>query len=209
MLWSVLVALVALSALASPRPAFAHAEYERSEPARDEVVAEAPARVDVFFTQEVFKQAGKNYVRVFDDGETQVSEGNGTVDDDNRLHIFADLPPGLPDGRYIVEWMTTSDEDGDSDDGAFCFYVNAETSTEMAAECAALADEEESTATASLGTPTAGRAEATATTAPVPNDANDDGGVSTVALVIGAIAVAAVVVAVGGAVAVWLRRASG
>lgn len=210
--WRTLGVLGLVAVLATSVPAAfvsAHAEYERSTPARDEVVAEAPARVDVFFKQDVFKQAGKNHARVFDDGETQVSEGDGTVDDDNRRHIFADLPPGLPNGRYIVRWMTTSDEDGDTDEGAFCFYVGVEPTVDQQAECAALADEENPTATASLSTPTANQVEPTATTAPAPNDASDDGGVPTVALVIGAIAGAAVVVVVGGAVAVWLRRAIG
>src|SRR3990170_4300545 len=93
----------------------AHADYDRSEPGRNEVVAESPERIDVWFTQEVFKREGANYVRVFDEQEVQVSEGDGIVDDDDRAHVYTTLPAALPTGRYIVRWMTTSDEDGDTD----------------------------------------------------------------------------------------------
>ncbi len=210
------LALVVLGLLLNPMRVSAHADYERSEPARNAVLRDAPAQVDVWFTQEVFKREGANFVRVFDEQEVQVSEGDGIVDDDDRHHISTTLPPDLTDGRYIVRWMTTSDEDGDTDDGAFCFYVAVDPTAEQEAECAAFGDgEDDGTIIAPFATATEPEAPATPTGAPVatptagpPGDdttADDDGGVPT-AVVVGAIAGAAVLIVIVGAVAVWLRR---
>lgn len=116
---------------------FSHGGYERSEPGRNEVVPEAPERVDVFFTQDVVKREGAFYVRVSDETETQVSDGDGVVDDDDRTHIYTELPASPGPGRYIVEWMTTSDQDGETNDGAFCFYVGVEPTADQEAECVA------------------------------------------------------------------------
>jgi hypothetical protein len=218
-------ALVLLAALLAVTQVFAHAEYDRSTPGRDEVVAGAPAQVDVFFTQDVKKVEGRYFVRVYDGSgavgaefcETaeapQVSDGDGVVDDDDRTHISALLPPDLPDGRYVVCWMTTSDLDDDEDAGAFCFYIGSEPSEEQAAECAAFEEEEEPTATEGQATelpvPTATSPPAgdeTPTALP-PVDAVDvdDDGVSAgviIGIIVGVIAIAAV----AGGVAVWLRR---
>ena len=174
---------------------FAHAEYERSTPAKDEVAATAPAQLDVYFTQEVFREAGANFVRVFNDAGTQVSDGDGVIDDSDRKHLTATLPPGLPNGRYIVRWQTLSDADGDDDEGAFCFYVVVPPTAEQAAECAAF-DEAEPTPSE-----TAAEASPTATTTP-----DDSEGSSNTGIIVGAIvAVAAVVVVIGGG-ALYLRQ---
>ncbi|OGO52447.1 MAG: hypothetical protein A2148_02725 [Chloroflexi bacterium RBG_16_68_14] len=212
--WLVLLALVGLGLLVGPAHVSAHADYERSEPARGAVLLEPPARVDVWFTQDVFKKQGANFVRVFDEQDVQVSQGDGEVDDNDRTHVSATLPPGLPDGRYIVRWMTTSDEDGDTDEGAFCFYLRVEPSAGQAAECAALAGPEgEASPTAAAATPTepaattpteAGAAP-TPTTGPAEGE-DGDGGIPTAAVVGGAVAGAVVLVIVVGAVALWLRR---
>lgn len=154
--WCALLALVALTLVLGPTSVGAHADYVRSEPAPNVVLAEPPARVDVWFTQEIFKREGANFVRVFDEQEVQVSEGNGTVDDDDRTHMFAELQSGLPAGRYIVRWMTTSDEDGDTDDGAFCFYAGVEPTAEQEVECTAFG-EPEATPTTAAPTLTAGQ----------------------------------------------------
>ncbi len=204
----VMLGAVLVMAVLRPTGVSAHAGYERSEPAKNAVLSQPPARVDVFFSEEVFKQEGRNFVRVFDEREAQVSEGDGVVDDDDRTHISATLPAALPPGRYVVRWMTTSDEDGDTDEGAFCFYVAVQPFIDQQAECAALAEEEEE------ATPTAGGATATAqaTVTPivVPGDSVDVDGddAPVVAIVVGVSAGVAVLVALAGA-AVWLRRFRG
>lgn len=210
-----LLLAVACALLLIPSSVSAHAGYESSTPARDEVVASAPAQVEVFFTQEVFRQEGENFVRVFDDSGAQVSDGDGVIDDDNRAHITAALPPDLTAGRYIVRWKTLSFEDNDSEEGAFCFYIAVEPTQAEADECAALAGEEGETPGAptaeasATATPTeAGPAE-TPVTSPAPTAADtssdDDGGTPT-AVIVGIIAAVVVVVVIGGGAVVWLRR---
>jgi methionine-rich copper-binding protein CopC len=194
------------AALAASVPAvFAHADYERSVPGRDEVVTVAPTTLDVFFTQELFKRQGENFIRVFDESGSQVSDGDGIVDDDDRTHMSTALAPNLPNGRYIVEWQTLSDIDGDSDDGSFCFFVGAGPTTEQAAACAELAGDEEATASSAATAPAATSANTTPADGDEEND--DDGGDSSAGVVI-AVAIGGAVLAVIAAVGLtlWLRR---
>lgn len=214
--WTVLLGIVATTLLLGLARVSAHADYERSEPGRNEVLPEQPDRVDVFFTQEVLKQEGLNHVRVFDEQETQVSAGDGVVDDDDRTHIYAELLSNLSPGRYIVSWMTTSFDDGEPDDGAFCFYVGVEPTAEQSAECRALDEEQGLTPK-----PTVAGPEATDTPAPTPtvvpvtpteaaptpdeaSDDDDDG--SSTGIIIGVVIGIVVLVVVVGGAAVWLRR---
>jgi methionine-rich copper-binding protein CopC len=218
------LAAVVVAVVMGPATALAHAEYESSTPGRDEVVAESPERVDVYFTQEVFKQEGANFVRVHQAsgavgadfcagaGEaTQVSDAEGVVDDDDRTHISAELPRSLDAGRYVVCWMTTSDEDGDVDSGAFCFYVAVEPMGEQAAECAALAGDEAPTPTAGLKTPATQAVTPASTATPVGagGDGDGDGGNTTVAVIAAIAAGVAVLVGLGAGALAWQRRRGG
>lgn len=191
----------------------AHAAYDHSTPARDEVLQAAPAKVDVYFKQEVLKQQGQYYVRVLDEQETQVSTpDDGTFDEDDRTHIFADLPAGLPNGRYIVRWSNVSFEDGDSGEGAFCFYLAVEPTAAQQAECAAFAEEEPTAATTSVSSPEASATPVVSETpqpSPTPTIApsSDDDNGAPVGLIIGGIIAGVVVLAIaGGAAVIWLRR---
>jgi methionine-rich copper-binding protein CopC len=191
---------------------FAHAEYESSTPARDEVVQTPPAQVDVFYAQEMARRAGEYFLRVFNEQDVQVSEGDGTIDDFDRTHMFTTLQADLPPGRYIVDWANVSDEDGDADSGKFCFYIVNQPTPEQQAECAAFASEEEgptatagaATPTEAVGAPTAAAGEPTATPAEATD--TDDDGANTGLIIVGVIAAAAVVLVVVGGVAIWLRR---
>jgi methionine-rich copper-binding protein CopC len=174
--------------LASPGGVSAHAEYESSTPGRNEVVPQSPTQVDVTFTQEVTRQDDRSAVRVFNEAEVQVSEGAGVVDDVDRTHISAVLQPNLPAGLYVVRWTTLSFEDGDDDEGAFCFYIQSQPTAAQQETCAAFDEGEEPTGTASG---------ATATLAAEPTDSNgrdddDDSGNNTGAIVGLIIAVAVV-----------------
>jgi methionine-rich copper-binding protein CopC len=207
--------LAGLGLFFNPARVSAHADYARSEPARDAVSSEPPARVDVWFTEDVFKREGRNFVRVFDAQDAQVSEGDGIVDDDDRTHISTTLPADLPDGRYIARWKTTSDEDGDTDEGAFCFYVGVEPTDEQEAECAAFGEETEAPPTQSLTTPTSPPTvvPVTETAAPPPPTAvteppsdEDDGGVPIGAIIGGAVGGAVVLGLIVVGAVIWLRR---
>ena len=183
MRWLTALVLIAIIAAADghAKDAEAHGGFDRSEPIPNEVLSERPAGVDVWFTQEVFKQDGANFVRVLDQQNVQVSEGDGVVDDDDRTHISTALPPALGDGLYVVRWKTTSDVDQDTIEGAFCFYIGAEPTAEQEGECAVLEHE---------------------------TVEEDDDGVSTAAIVIGVVAVVAVLSIAGGAFAIWRGRSA-
>lgn len=180
---------------------FSHADYESSNPGRDEIVPEAPERVDVFFTQDVVKREGAFYVRVFDETGSKVSNGDGVVDDDDRKHIHTELRSGLGSGRYIVEWMTTSDVDGEVDDGAFCFYAGVEPTAEQEAECAAFEEEAPPAPTQ----PTDQADDPTPTVAASSASEDGDGSNTGLIVVIIVIVVASAAAAVVGGF-VWTRR---
>lgn len=54
-------------------PIYAHADYDRSEPASGTVIREAPTRIHVWFTQELFHRAGANNLSV------ENSDGGGDI----------------------------------------------------------------------------------------------------------------------------------
>jgi methionine-rich copper-binding protein CopC len=195
--------------LLAPSTAFGHADYERSVPNKNEVVATPPTQIDVFFAQEVLKQEGANYVRVFDDSGTQVSDGDGVVSDDDRTLITAMFPNTLAEGRYIVEWKTLSDGDGDEDSSAFCFFVVTPPTDEQAADCLAR-EEAEPTAVATTGgatTPVATFAETPSEASPTvaaPSDDEDDS--SNTGLIIGIIIAVVVVAGAGAGVYFFMRQ---
>ena len=216
------LAVVGAGILLPASDAAAHAGYDRSAPLRDEVLSDPPSRADVWFTQEVFKREGLNFIRVFDEAGMQVSDEDGIVDDDDRAHMYAELTPALPAGRYIVRWMTTSDLDGDREEGAFCFYVNVQPTAAQQAECAEFdeAGAEVSPTPTEAATPTPAAdttptaevtsteeaPDATQTPAETAGNSDDDDDTSIAIIIIGVIIGAAVLVAVIAGVAAWMRR---
>jgi methionine-rich copper-binding protein CopC len=188
-----------------------HAAYDHSTPAQNEVVTTPPTQVDVFFKEDLRVVAGQYFVHVENDSGTQVSDGDGAVDDNDRSHITASIPTALADGRYIVRWKTVSDEDGDEAEGAFCFFVGTQPTGTQSTECAALeaTPTEEATVT---GTPPTAEVTSATTPAPSPTVApstNKDNGSNTGLIVGVIIGVIAVVVVVGGGAALYMRRSQG
>jgi methionine-rich copper-binding protein CopC len=103
---------------------FAHADYARSEPGAGAVVAKAPARVEVWFTQDMFRRQGENWLSVAGPDGLEVTAGEALIDDDDRRHLWVELVPDLPAGEYVVTWHTLSAEDGDEEEGSFIFVVD-------------------------------------------------------------------------------------
>lgn len=118
-----IAAIGVLAGLALPvGSASAHADYESSVPAEDEVVPESPEAVDVYFGQEMRRSGGLPEVFVVNEAGDTIST-DSELDDDDRTHVTVSLPPALPDGRYTVIWHTLSDQDGEEAQGAFHFFV--------------------------------------------------------------------------------------
>lgn len=109
--------------LAAPRSAAAHARYESSFPAKGEVLATSPDRVEITFSQEIQRISGTYDIMVNKDRGLSVTAGPAVVRDDDRRIMSVPLQPGLAPGRYVVHWRNVSDEDGDPAEGAFSFYV--------------------------------------------------------------------------------------
>jgi methionine-rich copper-binding protein CopC len=117
--------------------AFAHAAYLRSVPGENGVVSSPPTRVDIWFTQELFRRQGENRIEVFDPDGQPVHAGEAEVDNDDRTHLWVELLSDLAPGTYRVEWRSLSAEDGDNDAGEFSFTFDPQaevTSTPMGAE---------------------------------------------------------------------------
>jgi methionine-rich copper-binding protein CopC len=114
--------------------AYAHSRYVRSEPGAEAIVATPPARVDIWFSQELFRRKGENTIQVTGPDGTEVSVGDTAIDDDDRTHIWVSLKPNLPAGVYQVVWKNVSLEDGHSFEGSFSFTIDPKalvTSTPM------------------------------------------------------------------------------
>lgn len=114
--------------------AYAHAAYVRSSPGADAIVATPPARMDIWFAQELFRRQGENTIRVTAPDGQEVSVGATTIDDDDRKHIWVALKPNLAAGVYQVAWKNVSVEDGHPTEGSFSFTIDpqaAATSTPM------------------------------------------------------------------------------
>ena len=103
----------------------AHADYERSVPAADEVVVQAPQQVQVWFTQELFRREGQNSLEVYGPDEQRADLDDAAIDDDDRKLMTVSLQADLADGVYTVRWRTLSADDGDDADGEFQFTVRA------------------------------------------------------------------------------------
>lgn len=105
-------------------PAQAHAEYQRSEPGAEAVLTAPPERVDIWFTQELFRRPGENGLQVRGPDGQIIAAGEPQIEDDDRTHLWVVLPAGLTSGVYTVEWRTLSVEDGDTAQGQFTFTVD-------------------------------------------------------------------------------------
>lgn len=112
----------------------AHADYDRSVPAADEVVLRAPQQVQVWFTQELFRREGQNSLEVYGPDEQRVDLDDFAIDDDDRKLMTVSLPPDLANGIYTVRWRSLSADDGDEADGEFQFTIQADEPTAEAVQ---------------------------------------------------------------------------
>ena len=104
----------------TPGSVWAHANLVRSEPSANEVLAEPPDRVVVWFTEEIERSFGK--VEVLDSNGSRVDNGDSSVDSNNLTIMSVSLPP-IPNGSYTVAWKNVSTVDGHRVRGSFVFSV--------------------------------------------------------------------------------------
>jgi methionine-rich copper-binding protein CopC len=109
--------------LAWPTLALGHGTLVKSDPKDGTVDERPPPRVQAWFNSEL-ESAGSGMTVLGPDGRPVLgAEGGVDLDDVEHASIKAVLPPGLPPGKYRVQWRTTSVEDGDQNEGTFGFEV--------------------------------------------------------------------------------------
>lgn len=113
--------LAAVSTLAAPATAFAHAKYESSNPAPDSVLKAAPSTITIHFAEDV--NPNGSAITVYDAKGNQVSTGAAQVDASDPKTMTVGMK-GDGSSPYLVTWHNVSADDGDPDTGAFVFNVN-------------------------------------------------------------------------------------
>lgn len=106
--------------VATARPAAAHANLARAEPAPNAVLPQSPERVVIWFTEPV--EPGFSEIQVLDTQGQAVDNGDSLVDPLDPTVLSVTLPP-LPDGTYTVAWKNLSSVDGHRVRGSFIFSV--------------------------------------------------------------------------------------
>jgi copper transport protein len=110
---------LALPAMAGWR-ASAHAQLVASSPGAGEVVAQAPPRLVLVFSEEL-EEGFSSFDLTDADGRT-IATRQGTVDPGDPFQLVGDLPP-LIDGIYQIRWRSLSAADGHTAEGFFSFGV--------------------------------------------------------------------------------------
>ena len=121
--WTLIAALGCALALLVPTYALAHAEYARSIPGAGARVPTAE-RLDVWFTQPLFRRVGGNTLAVTTAAGQRVEAGEAAIDAIDRNHLSVALAPNLPAGVYTVAWTSLSADDGDPASGSFTFTID-------------------------------------------------------------------------------------
>src|SRR5574341_791932 len=118
------IAVVGVAFGANSSGAHAHAQYIRSQPEENAVLAQSPIEVLIWFTESV--EIGYS--------EIQVVDATGTRQDNADTHVHSDptnpgvtLKPNLPQGTYTTTWRVLSAVDGHRTAGTFAFSVGQAT----------------------------------------------------------------------------------
>jgi copper transport protein len=118
--------------LAAPAAVLAHANLVRANPQANANLTEAPARVQLWFSER--PELTLTQIQVFDGQRREVQQGAPQAAPDDPLSLTQQLQPGLPQGVYTVSWKTTSAVDGHVTAGAFAFGIGvAPSPTDLAA----------------------------------------------------------------------------
>jgi copper transport protein len=114
------LAILLVTLVFSSRLVYAHASLVRSSPALGEVLAQAPAEVELVFSESVDPEY---FSATLLDADSQVIvSGPGALDASSPEVLRLALPP-LPDGVYTVSWKVRSAVDGHITNGLVNFSV--------------------------------------------------------------------------------------
>jgi copper transport protein len=110
-----------VAAVASTGVASAHAVLLRATPASNESLAQAPARVELLFSEALDPDFTSLQVQNTDG--LRVDLGDGHVDPDNDHLLVASLQAALSTGTYTVVWRNVSAVDVHPDQGEYQLFV--------------------------------------------------------------------------------------
>jgi copper transport protein len=99
----------------------AHANLESSDPADGAILASAPSRVTLTFSEPPDPKL--SHVEVLDATGADVQRGTVQPVPGDDLSLQIALPPDLPDGVYTVSWTAVSETDTHLTNSAFAFGV--------------------------------------------------------------------------------------
>jgi copper resistance protein C len=99
--------------------AFAHAKPEKTEPAANAVVTDAPHTVSIDFTEPL--EPAFSSIIVVDAAGQPAADGRAVIETANRKHMSVALKP-LAAGDYTVRWVAVA-TDGHRTQGSYRFSV--------------------------------------------------------------------------------------
>jgi copper transport protein len=107
-------------AWAGVKPVQAHALLLRSIPPANAMLDSAPAKLELFFTEDISPRLIKINLKGSDGRNMRLSDTALAAGD--ATHLIGTLP-ALPDGAYLIIWQVRSASDGHQSDGTFPFVV--------------------------------------------------------------------------------------
>jgi methionine-rich copper-binding protein CopC len=122
-LWPALAAVVLL--LLAAQTAVGHAELDESNPAEGSTVT-TPLKGSLTFDDELKPDAAASFVSIVDADDAEVARGEVSETDETRIDVqLPELPPGI----YTARWQATSADDDFVSRGDFTFTVAGATAT--------------------------------------------------------------------------------
>ncbi len=115
--------------------ALAHANLVRSDPPAGASLPTAPARVQLWFSEEL--EPSFSEAVVYDVNQQRVDRGDSHVDPNDPRSLIVSLKPSLPHGTYAIAWKTQSRVDGHVTRGIVPFGVGVTASVPAASAVAA------------------------------------------------------------------------
>lgn len=116
------ILLGSVSGVVAASAANLHLALEKSLPAEDAVLAEAPEEIRLFFSQE--PQTAGTSLRLMAADSTRVATGDLKASADDPSVFAAPVTGAMPDGLYTVVWRAMA-MDGHVVRGEFSFTVAA------------------------------------------------------------------------------------
>lgn len=113
-----------------PGVTWAHAALLRATPSSSQTLSQAPAEVDLLFSEPL--DPVFSAVHVVDASAQVVDLGDSHVDPENDQLLVASLRPGLPNGVYTVQWRNLSAIDVHPDSGQYPLFVGVPVSLNSA-----------------------------------------------------------------------------